>query len=179
MKEYICLSIHRKMKTPFFLYFFLGSLTLLQAQTKSTDSLKVALSHAKNDIEKAQTLNAIADEYKTIDPKAMQHYAAKALAVSQKIQFNIEEGKAQLNLGNAAIILGNYLQALQHFAAAQSIFENEIQANSKNNLEVKKGLAKAYGSIGIVFSEQSNYSKGLQYHLKSVKIYREHFDAFR
>jgi len=41
-------------------------------------------------------------------------------------------------LGNASIILGNYPQALAHFASAQSIFENEIQTNPKNSVEIKK-----------------------------------------
>jgi len=159
------------MKTPIFVYLFWSCFAIAQAQTQKIDSLNSVLKHVKNDIDKAQSLNAMADAYKTTNPKVMQQYANQALALSQKIQYKIEEGNAELNLGNASIILGNYPQALAHFAAAQSIFENEIQTNPKNSLEIKKGLAKAYGSIGIVFSEQSNYAKGLSYHLKSVKIY--------
>ena len=149
----------------------LCSFALVHAQTKKADSLKAVLQHTKNDIDKAQTLNALADEYKTIGPKPMQVYAAQALALSQKIQYKLAEGNAQLHLGNAAIILGNYTQALQHFVSAQNIFENETQTNPKDKIATQRGLAKAYGSIGIVFAEQSNYAKGLQYHLKSVKIY--------
>jgi tetratricopeptide (TPR) repeat protein len=159
------------MKTQFFLYLFLCTLTLVRAQTKTSDSLLVVLQHTKNDIDKAQILNAIADAYKTSNPKLMGDYATKALQLSQKIQYKIEEGNAYLNLGNAAIILGNYSQALQNFASAQNIFENETQADLKNNVAIQKGLAKAYGSIGIVFAEQSNYAKALLFHLKSVKIY--------
>ena len=136
------------------------------------DSLTAALQHAKNDIDKAQTLNAIADGYKSTNSKQMIYYATKALELSRKIQYTIEEGHAELNLGNAAIILGNYKQALQRFASAESIFKNEMPT-AKNSLEIKKGMAKAYGSIGIVFAEQSNYSKGLLYHLKAAKIYEE------
>ena len=161
------------MKTPIFIFVFLSCFALAQSQNKTIDSLKIVLKHSKNDIDKSQTLNAIANELKYSDPKLMMSYATKALQLSQKIQFKIEEGNAELNLGNANIILGNYSQALQHFATAQSIFENETQTNSKNSLDIKKGLAKAYGSIGIVFGEQSNYAKGLQYHLKAVKIYEE------
>jgi tetratricopeptide (TPR) repeat protein len=159
------------MKKLIFLYLILCSFVLVQAQTKKADSLKTVLLHTKNDIDKAQTLNALADEYKTIDPKPMQVYAAQALTLSKKIQYRLAEGNAELHLGNAAIILGNYTQALQHFVSAQNIFENETQTNPKDKISVQRGLAKAYGSIGIVFAEQSNYGKGLQYHLKSVKIY--------
>ncbi|MBL0012918.1 MAG: tetratricopeptide repeat protein [Flavobacterium sp.] len=161
------------MKTPILLYLFVISFTVAQAQTKAIDSLLVVLEHAKNDIDKAQTLNAISDAYKTSNPKLMLQYANKALQLSQKLQYKIEEGNAQLNLGNANVILGNYSQALNYFALAQSIFENETGTNSKNSLLIKKGLAKAYGSIGIVFAEQSNYAKALLFHLKSVRVYEE------
>ncbi len=159
------------MKTPILLYLCWSFFTLAQAQNKGIDSLLLALQHSKNDIDRAQTLNAIADAYKTSDPNLMADYATKALVLSQKIEYKIEEGNAQLNLGNANIILGNYAASLSHFALAQDIFENESQTNSNNSLAIKKGLAKSYGSIGIVFAEQSNYAKALLFHLKSVKIY--------
>ena len=143
------------------------------SQNKKIDSLTLVLNQVKNDIDKAQTLNAIADEYKTSNPKLMVEFASKALQLSKKIKFKLAEGNAYLNLGNSNIISGNYPIALQNFTLAQELFENEINANSKNNLDIKKGLAKAYGSIGIVFSEQSNYAKALKYYLKSVKIYEE------
>lgn len=161
------------MKTPILLFLVIVNFTFGYAQNRAIDSLLVALQHAKNDIDRAQTLNAIADAYKTSDPKLMQQYATKALQLSQKIQYKTEEGTAQLNLGNSAIILGNYAQALRCFARAQSIFEDELESSAENKLVIKKGLAKAYGSIGIVFAEQSNYAKALLYHLKSVTIYEE------
>ena len=161
------------MKKLLFILLFLFCFTSLYAQTKTIDSLVLALKQSKNDIDKTQNLNAIANEFKTVNPNIMMDYATKALLLSQKIQYKIEEGFANLNLGNANIILGNYSKALNYFATAQTIFENEEQSNSDKKNTVKKGLAKAYGSIGIVFDEQSNYSKGLQYHLKAVKIYEE------
>jgi tetratricopeptide (TPR) repeat protein len=162
------------MKTQILSCLFLTLCVTAQSQNHAIDSLDKVLQQSKNDIDKARALNAIADQYKTVDPKQLRDYAQKALELSKKIQYKIAEGNAQLNLGNAAIIQGNYAQALQYFAAAQLVFENELQsANPKDKLEINKGLAKAYGSIGIVFAEQSNYSKALQYHLKSVKIYEE------
>ena len=152
---------------------FLFCFTSIYTQTQTIDSLVLVLKKSKNDIDKTQNLNAIANEYKTVNPNIMMDYATKALQLSQKIQYKVEEGFANLNLGNANIILGNYSKALNYFATAQTIFVNEEQSNSDKKNTVKKGLAKAYGSIGIVFDEQSNYSKGLQYHLKAVKIYEE------
>lgn len=152
--------------------FLLLSLPVL-SQNKTADSLVDVLQKSKNDIEKTVLLNAIATEYMSSDPKLMQDYAKKALELSKKIKHRVEEGNAYLNLGNANIILGNYPVALENFSNAQNVFESEINSDSKKDDAIKNGLARAYGSIGIVFSEQSNYSKALQYYLKAVKIYEE------
>ena len=158
-----------QMKKFIIIYFTFFGFAVMQSQ--SIDRLTAVLKQSKNDIEKAQNLNALADAYKTTDPKLMMAYSTKALQLSQKIQYKIAEGNANLNMGNAHIIMGNYAEALKHFSLAQHIFENEAPSNAAENTAVKKGLAKAFGSIGIVFDEQSNYSKGLQYHLKALTIY--------
>ena len=102
------------------------------------------------------------------DGTKVTEFANKALQLSRKLDNKIEEGNANLNLGNANIIQGNYPKALNYFSIAKTIFENQSKS-----IEVKKGLAKALGSIGIVFSEQSNYTKSLEFYLKSVTIYEE------
>ncbi|MEZ0007017.1 tetratricopeptide (TPR) repeat protein [Flavobacterium sp. 28YEA47A] len=159
--------------------FFMLFCVLSYSQETTIDSLKKVLNHSKNDIDKAELLNAIASEYMSSDPKQMGDYANKALELSKKIKHRIEEGNSYLNLGNVNVILGNYPLALDNFSNAQEIFEADLITDLKNSSEIKKGLARAYGSIGIVFSEQSNYAKALQYHLKAVKIYEEMKDEAR
>ncbi|NNT72524.1 tetratricopeptide repeat protein [Flavobacterium sp. IMCC34852] len=155
-------------------YFLLFGLLLFSvlgwSQNQKLDSLVSVLPKTKNDIDKAELLNAIADQYKTSNPKQMLDYAQKAFDLAQKIDYQLAKGNALLNMGNANIILGNYAKALQHFTDAQYLFET---ITVKNDSENQKGLAKALGSIGIVFSEQSNYSKALQYYLKAVTIYEQ------
>ncbi len=133
---------------------------------------------AKNDIERADALNALADHYKSVNPDSIGQYALQALELSQKIKYRMAEGSARLNLGNAAIISGNYKLAMQHFTAAQSVLE-ALLATGKDEKAVRQNLARAYGSIGIVFSEQSSYARALQFHLKSVKIYEQLGDKAR
>lgn len=144
------------------------------SQNKAADSLLQVYQQAKNDIDRAKLLNNIASEYRADNPKLMLSYAEKAFQLSHKIKYRLEEGNAYLNKGNANIIIGDYPAALQQFSNAQSVFELECEKKTGEELlELKNGLARAYGSIGIVFSEQSNYSKALQYHLKALKIYEE------
>lgn len=155
------------MKSKLFLFIFFITL-FANAQNKEIDSLKNSLSQSKNDIDKVNGYNLISDKYKTSSPKLMLDYANKALQLSKKINHKEAEGTAFLNIGNANIILGNYSKALENFSQAQIIFENQ-----NKTIEVRKGLAKAYGSIGIIFSEQSNYANALKFYLKSVKIYED------
>jgi tetratricopeptide (TPR) repeat protein len=157
------------MRTKILLYLFLIIATVVQAQDKVLDSLQNELKKAKNDIDKTIVLNAIADQYKYSDPTKMAEYGNQSLQLAKKIKYKVEEGNAYLNIGTSNIILGDYKKALDNFILAKDIFEENNTSSTKK--EVAQGLAKAYGSMGIVFSEQSNYAKALEYYLKSVKIY--------
>ncbi len=142
------------------------------AQETVVDSLQKVLKNSNDDIEKAMLLNQLASAYQESNPKLLKEYAEKALVISEKIDFTLAKGTALLNLGNSSIISGNYPQSLTHFQNAQLLFEKELQEQPAD-LELKNGLARAYGSMGIVFSEQNNYAKALQNHLKAVKLYEE------
>jgi len=161
----------KKLSVIFFLY--CCCFTVAFSQSKTADSLKHVLSKSKSDIERVQLLNEIADCYKSSNPVLMKDYATKALALAKKINYKAEEATALLNLGIAKIITGNYPEALDFFSQAKVVFEHELAVNVKDKLKLKNGLARVYGSMGIVFSEQSNYAKALQHHLKAVTIYEE------
>lgn len=153
-------------------YCFLLLTLFASAQNKAIDSMLLVLKKSDKDIENTKTLNAIADAYKTSDPKLMLQYANKALQLAKKIGFKVEEGNAYHHLGNANIILGNYAIALDNFSKAQTVFENELlESTLLNKKEIQNGLARAYGSIGNVFVEQSNYPKALLYNYKALKIF--------
>ena len=159
-------------KSTYLLPLFIFWSMICFSQNQKTDSLITVLNNTKNDIGKAQLYNTIADEFKTSDPKKMLQYANLALQLSQKINYKTAEGNGFLNIGVANIILGNYSVALDNFTKAQNIFEKELESYPTKT-ELKNGLARAYGSIGIVFSEQSIYGKALKYQLQSIKIYEE------
>jgi tetratricopeptide (TPR) repeat protein len=126
------------------------------AQNKKADSLVSVLPKAKNDIDKVQLLNAIADEYKSTNPELTLQFGNQALLLASKIKFNAAKGYAFLNLGNANVILGDYPQALRYFSKAQEVFEAALENATADTIDIKNGLARAYGSLCVVFSEQSN-----------------------
>lgn len=144
----------------------------IYGQNSPLDSLKGQLENSQTDIEKARLYNEIANELKYSDPNEMLDFGNKALKIAQKNTLPIEEGKANLNLGTANIILGNYDKSLAYFLWAKAIFEELEQSGSSPKI-VNQEIARTYGSMGIVFSEQNNYAKALEYYLKSVKIYEK------
>ncbi len=158
--------------TKLLLYCCLFLAMCTSAQQQAIDSMLLVLKKSTLDIENTKTLNNIADAYKTSDPKMMLVYANKALVLSKKIGNTIEVGNAYHHLGNANIILGNYVVALDFFSKEQAVFENELEKSTPTTKKaIQDGLARAYGSIGLVFMEQSNYAKALQYNFKALKIY--------
>src|SRR5690554_2318075 len=152
-------------KKSLFLMLLLFGVTSLSAQITVVDSLKAEVKKTMNDIEKTRLLNEISDYYKSSNPELMLEYAHQALELALEIKDEYQQGKAYINLGNYNIISGDYAQALHYFSQAKNIFEQHVEEL------YKKELARVYGSIGIVFSEQSIYGKALEYHLKAVKIY--------
>lgn len=160
------------MKSRLFLVFMLFTL-FVSAQSSDIDSLLLKLNNTESDILKAKLLNIIADKYKNTNPKLMLEYANKSLVLSKKIGFKFEEGNAYHHIGNANIILGNYAVSLDNFSKEQLVFENEMPiASIQTKNDISNGLARAYGSIGYVFMEQSNYAKALQYNFKALKIFQ-------
>ncbi|WP_298222645.1 tetratricopeptide repeat protein [Flavobacterium sp.] len=144
------------------------------AQTSSTavDSLKRVLSVVKIDTAKVNVLNSIADKYKESNPDSTASYALKAAALSQKLDYDFGLANALVNSGNSNIILGNYRKANEYFAKAQAVFETLLNANTEiETKRIQNGLARAFASQGIVFSQESNYYMALEMYQKALKIY--------
>ena len=158
------------MKVKFLLHILLFTLLSIHGQTNVIDSLQQTFQKVNTDIERVKLLNAISNQYKYSDPNKMAEYGNKALDLAMRLSNSVEEANAYINIGTSDIILGNYADALNTFSLAKSILEEE-QESGDDSTEVKQGLAQVYATMGIVFSEQSNYAKALEFYLKSVRLY--------
>ena len=144
------------------------------AQNKVVDSLFTALDKANTTKKKVRLYNLIASEYTSIDPVKLEEYANKALELAkQSDDLKVEQTDSWLNLGNAGIMQSDYPKALKCFTNAQYILENLIAGQEEKDQRLYDDLASIYGSIGVVFSEQNNYSRALEYYFKSLTIYQE------
>jgi tetratricopeptide (TPR) repeat protein len=142
------------------------------AQQTEIDSIKRVLRVTKIDTAKVNLYNKLADKFKESNPDSTGVYANKAALLSQKVKYNFGLASSFINSGNSNIILGNYKKALSYFQKAEKSFENQLNSNSEIDIKrIQNGLARAYASQGVVYSEQSNYFMSLEKYQKALKIY--------
>lgn len=152
----------------------MGSGAISFAQQPVIDSLKRVLSVSKTDTVKVNLYNAIAHEYRESNPDSTAAYATKAQQLALKRKYNFGVANAYLNKGNASVIFSNYTQARGHFEQARKLFEGLLQSGSDiEKRRIQNGLARAYASIGVVYSEENNYSKALEQYFNALKVYQE------
>ena len=144
------------------------------AQQPAIDSLKRVLKVSKIDTAKVNLYNALAHQFRENNPDSTHFYAGKALSLARASKYNFGIANAFINQGNANVVLSNYPFALQDFLKAQHYLETlaEFSEGISPN-RIKNGLARAYASAGVVYSEENNYSKSLEQYFKALKIYQE------
>lgn len=140
------------------------------SQNKVLDSLFTKLKAEKSDSTRVRLTNLIASEYTASDPVKVLEYGKKALFLAREQKLQKHEADAWFNMGNGNILLSNYTEAIKCFSNSQAIYENLLKADKRNI--VIDGLARAYGSIGVVCNEQNNYPKALEYFFKALKLYK-------
>lgn len=145
---------------------------LAYGQQTEIDSLKRVLRVARTDTAKVNTCNRLADRFKESNPDSTAFYAGRALKLSKKNNYGWGLANACINLGNSNIILGQYKKAKNDFGLAQRSF-TALLADDAHNKQLKNGLARAYASLGVVFSEESNYYMALENYQKALQLYLE------
>lgn len=141
-------------------------------QSAKTDSLNRMLKVVRVDSAKANIYNHLAVQWREVSPDSSLQYASRAAELSAKIGFALGVSNADINKGNANIILGNYNSALGFFEKAKSGYLALLEENPDDAF-LKNSLARAYASIGVVYSEESNYYLALENYQQALRLYRE------
>jgi tetratricopeptide (TPR) repeat protein len=141
------------------------------AQNAAIDSLKRVIRTTKIDTSKVNIYNQLAFEFKESDLDTTLFYAQKAVDLSQKIKYDNGLANGFINKGNVYIILGDYKEARANFEKAKTTFEKLLE-DDENNKTIKSGLARSYASLGVIFSQESNYYAALENYQKALHIYQ-------
>lgn len=151
-----------------FLFIILSG--LLSAQTRSLDSLLSIVDTMKEDTNKAKTITTILSTYirSSRDPKKMEEFAWKELAISQRLQYQKGIGYAYSHIGLCYEYKGNSDMALYYHNKALQL---------RKRIKDKPGEASAYNNIANSLIAKGDYVTALTMHLKSLKIREELHDS--
>ncbi|RKS03513.1 tetratricopeptide repeat protein [Flavobacterium sp. 102] len=146
--------------------------SISHSQNTTIDSLKKVIRITKIDTSKVNIYNQLSFEFKESNLDSAFFYAQKAVNLSEKIKYNNGLANGYINQGNTNIILGNYKEARNAFEKAKNTFEKLLKDDEKNK-SIKNGLARSYASLGVIFSQESNYYAALENYQKALHIYQE------
>jgi len=131
----------------------------------SCDSLKKLLdTETKEDTTRADRLLSLSACYVYDKPDSGIYYAAKALQLSEKLGYKHCGGKANVHLGEAYWVLGDYAMSMQYYLRALNVFQ---QMKSTIDLSSIKYF------IADIYTEMNDYKQALQYYFEARKIDEE------
>lgn len=148
------------------------SIQQLQAQTNVADSLAGVLRTFESqrgfekDTQYLNTLNQFAFSMVYLKPDSSIALSKKSASQAEAIKFYKGQVEALKNIGLANNLLGNYNEALSHYAAALRIAEDHKLASM---------AGKVLHNRAICFSNLGRYPEALEDYFKALKI-REELD---
>ena len=161
-----------KLKPLFLLLFQLLQFPTI-AQDNLFDSLKTALSHAKQDTSRVQLYAQLSDACPIED---IDYYANKTIALSElnlkKITSKNNDYKlysrciaaAYNNLGFLNSEHSNFKKALEYYHKSLAISQD---------IDAKQEIATSYNNMGYIYDTEGDIPKALEYYLKSLAIKKE------
>ena len=140
------------------------------AQQDPVDSLKKALTTAAEDTNKVNLLIELSGKYLNTVPEQALKYAEEAKTLAEKLSYHRGKGYALKKVGQVHNIKSNYVEALQAWGEALSVFE---AAN------IKAGASNMLNNIGVVYFNKSMDDSAQTYYLRSLKVAEELKDTVR
>lgn len=144
-----------------FLIVFAIDISLFAQNQNALDSLFMQLNIAKNNIEKVNILNEIANEFQASQPLIAYEYAQQALYFAEQSSYKKGTADAYLQIAGSYYFQGNYFKDSEYLLKALPMYEI---------LEDSTKIAKIYGYLGSVYEAQKEYDKQIDYFHKALKI---------
>jgi tetratricopeptide (TPR) repeat protein len=162
------------------------------AQNKKIDSLYTLLKNDKpacpqpciGDTNKVSHLNALAREFFSSNPDTSILLSDEALRLAEKINLTGTDGGWQMGIaisyhqiGLAYYYKDDYSLSLQFYFKALDVWDKLLSINNSDKMigKGKRSLisykrASTLGNIGIVYRNQGDYPKALDFYFKALKI---------
>jgi len=162
-----------------FVFFFISVSAV--AQQVYIDSFKREAAITKNDTIQLILLRNVARSYSELNPDSSFFYAEKALKVSRKLNFKLDEGSSLREMGYALLNRGNYPRSLQTLLSSMVILENPkseqkvlvgkfpgddelMYRSAPPDKQRLSELAFLHQIMGVLYANSNNYEKALLHH---------------
>ena len=154
-----------------FLFFLLTILSYqCAAQQKEIDSLVLALKmNAKQDTNLVKTLNTLAYSYYAIDPENGIKTAERAIVLGKKLNFVKGLATSYSYKGHNYSAQGQDSMALVMYDVAMGLHRQ---------LNNTKAIARLVYNQGLVYFNQSNYSRANDYNKQAYEVFKKEKDSF-
>jgi len=165
------------MKKHFLFLIFLFGVSPLFSQNK-TDSLFKELHKWQNKTGIAADTNLynvyyqLGETFQNINPDTAIYYLDKSIAYAKKQQDELKEGESIRQKGWCYFLKSCYNISLKNYDQSLILTKKNLNSLDKKN-KAKKLQADILGNIGVVYKEQGNYTKSLDYYFKSLEINKE------
>ena len=162
-------------------YFLIGLILHLYyfplfGQQNKIDSLLSLLKTAKKDTGKVNMLNDLAFAFYSSNPDSTILLAKQASELAHKLGFKKGEAFGYYYMGVGCWVQGNYPNALKNYFSSIKIEEEVLQPHTNENVKngwAANAMAKHLNSVGMVYRNQGDYPKAIEYFFKALKMAEE------
>ena len=148
------------------------------------DSLTHLFQNTTQDTTKVSALLSLAVEYYLSNPDTAIVFCGKALLIAETADLKVEMADCYAWLSYLVKQVGDISKALEYNFKSIKIYEDLVTKKKlRENLEektflesqkmLKKGLAVSYNNSGLIYDEQGEIEKALEYYFLSLKIEEE------
>ncbi len=142
---------------------------LFAQESAIIDSLKKEVAKAKTDLKLSYATDVLAKEYMDINPDSGIVYANKSLALAKKIKRYEYQVDALVTLGIIYRERGEFDTSLDKLHTALKIAEeNKLHSHY---------FERVYTSLNLAYTEQGNYTVGIEYGFKALKEIEKNGDT--
>ncbi len=140
---------------------------------ETNDSIDFLL-HIEDDVERMDSLHNLSFSFYNISPHKGIVYGAESLRIAEELN-NLKGMARGFNvIGAHYWAMGDYKMALDYFLQALKPIDLYHQTISQVEKDKSKLIESSIiGNIGVIYHEQGNYAKALEYHFKGLDIYIE------
>jgi len=160
-------------KLAFIVSILIGTFSL-NAQDPVVDSLQNLL-ETSNDSIKINTLIVLARVHLSKNLLQSVDYATQAVELAKSHKALAQESEALTMLGGARYYQGNYDKAKEAWMSCIDVLQERLESvkDSTDKLHIKNGIAQLYNNVGVIYKNNGEYDKAIDYYQKNLKIQEE------